>query len=906
MAEVVAVVASGAGLASLALQLAEGVKRLRQRHRNAAGLLGDLSTLVEDLDLITKQLNGLEADTHDILEQQMGPIILERCRRRSEILTERLTKLTANIPTGPSRMNAVRAVVRSKRWNTELEELRNAVSGVQLELLQYCIPIQHAHVCSQSASDINVYRLYLIHQNIAMKKLLRIADPENSDGDSSRNPVSPTSERHDDVLPRISNIPRHRFSHCAVRSCHCSCHITRSVGGRFWRLQYTPFANIFNTCDNARCSVQRYRVNLRAALSHFGVGWAVVFGLDMMVEPGKYWLQPVLQVERVVNRTAPGFVILMKLSENLLKWNEAEIQFRELYRSDPAFVNQVDPQGRGYLEKILSYGGWGCYGTEIESQIRLLRFLVEELHLIKGVDSPSLMYNCASFSSTNRHLEIIEAVTSLGCDFSTTASPSFESWPEPCVHDPELACFVRMMPEDPFYLEYMGIILKSNPDFGDSPPIHNAILHGSKEDFRVIIQKTQPLEENVNFLGQSPLHISVRYPERLDILLAAGHDASVRDKNGITPLMYAAAMNISEAVTALINHGADLFMRDKLNDYDFIMYAAVRHHWSLVWCAIDLISSNDRSLLPRLFPSIFLASGRDCFLAHDPKSLTEGWKKYWLKVFSKVTSLDICFEDGGTLMHVVDSCLLANMLVNSGFAKFNHRNNLGEHSLFAIARFLDPVLFRQFIAKGALVNITNNQGQTVLHGLLGLLHDPENRKKKELLEILDILLDSGAKIGIRDHCSCNCSPSGCLPGSSLEFDLVEILHTQVYNGFWVFEWLLILEERGLLVEAKDFALSVFRQTYYKEAGFRHACCRSNSAGEHDDTEEEFWDIGKQIQWEDLRDKMSDWAERDYQEVKYGLMVHLQQRQSAKKREMESEKQNQSGRRHETSASYYKR
>lgn len=355
MAEVVAVVASGAGLASLALQLAEGVKRLRQRHRNAAGLLGDLSTLVEDLDLITKQLNGLEADTHDILEQQMGPIILERCRRRSEILTERLTKLTANIPTGPSRMNAVRAVVRSKRWNTELEELRNAVSGVQLELLQYCIPIQHAHVCSQSASDINVYRLYLIHQNIAMKKLLRIADPENSDGDSSRNPVSPTSERHDDVLPRISNIPRHRFSHCAVRSCHCSCHITRSVGGRFWRLQYTPFANIFNTCDNARCSVQRYRVNLRAALSHFGVGWAVVFGLDMMVEPGKYWLQPVLQVERVVNRTAPGFVILMKLSENLLKWNEAEIQFRELYRSDPAFVNQVDPQGRGYLEVGISF-----------------------------------------------------------------------------------------------------------------------------------------------------------------------------------------------------------------------------------------------------------------------------------------------------------------------------------------------------------------------------------------------------------------------------------------------------------------------------------------------------------------------------------------------------------------------
>lgn len=73
------------------------------------------------------------------------------------------------------------------------------------------------------------------------------------------------------------------------------------------------------------------------------------------------------------------------------------------------------------------------------------------------------MYSCASFNSENRHLKMVDAVTSLGCDFSTTPSPSFESWPQPCVHDPELAAYVRIIPEDPFYLEYMGIVLKSNP-----------------------------------------------------------------------------------------------------------------------------------------------------------------------------------------------------------------------------------------------------------------------------------------------------------------------------------------------------------------------------------------------------------------------------------------------------------
>lgn len=188
-----------------------------------------------------------------------------------------------------------------------------------------------------------------------MKKLLRNAAPEDSDGDSSHIRVSPTGKPHDDTLPPITNIPRYRFAHCTVRSCHCSCHITRVVGGRFWRLQYAPLANIFNTCDNVRCSAQRYRVGLRVALSRFGVRWAVILGLDMTVEPGKYWLQPVLQVERVVNYTAPGFVILEKLSEQLLEWDKAELQFRELYRSDPTFVNQVDPQGMGYLEVGFSF-----------------------------------------------------------------------------------------------------------------------------------------------------------------------------------------------------------------------------------------------------------------------------------------------------------------------------------------------------------------------------------------------------------------------------------------------------------------------------------------------------------------------------------------------------------------------
>ncbi|KAK7414981.1 hypothetical protein QQX98_006214 [Neonectria punicea] len=70
--------------------------------------------------------------------------------------------------------------------------------------------------------------------------------------------------------------------------------------------------------------------------------------------------------------------------------------------------------------------------------------------------------------------------------------------------------------------------------------------------------------------GQTPL-LDVHYPSRLRFLLVCGHDVCVRDKNGITPLMYAAAMNLSEAVKILIEHDADLFSRENLENYDFII-----------------------------------------------------------------------------------------------------------------------------------------------------------------------------------------------------------------------------------------------------------------------------------------------------------------------------------------------
>jgi len=94
----------------------------------------------------------------------------------------------------------------------------------------------------------------------------------------------------------------------------------------------------------------RHRLQFRAAFSQLGIPWAVILGVDLTVELGKFTLCPTLQLQRVVKYTSPGFEILWKLKEEALSWDDAEAQFRELYRMDPTFGSQVDPSGSGYLE----------------------------------------------------------------------------------------------------------------------------------------------------------------------------------------------------------------------------------------------------------------------------------------------------------------------------------------------------------------------------------------------------------------------------------------------------------------------------------------------------------------------------------------------------------------------------
>jgi hypothetical protein len=153
-----------------------------------------------------------------------------------------------------------------------------------------------------------------------------------------------------DNSPGTTMTYQHGIIQCSPCSCSCSCHKKRTISGIFWRLQYSPLAETFKACDNPACSARRYHFDLRVALYRYGIPLKATLGFDLITEPGRYSLQPCLQIETVVNFDAPGFVILDKLVFEEIDWTTAEAMLKDLYKSCPGFVNQVDPLGRGYLE----------------------------------------------------------------------------------------------------------------------------------------------------------------------------------------------------------------------------------------------------------------------------------------------------------------------------------------------------------------------------------------------------------------------------------------------------------------------------------------------------------------------------------------------------------------------------
>lgn len=401
------------------------------------------------------------------------------------------------------------------------------------------------------------------------------------------------------------------------------------------------------------------------------------------------------------------------------------------------------------------------------------------------------------------------------------------------------------------------------------------MLCESDEDFAIQVKKTsRPLEQHVNVWGHTALHLAVYQPSRVAYLLAAGHEVDPRDKDGYTPLMYAAQASMPETTIKLMEHGACLLTGN--DDFitsvlDFVLHS---RNWDLFWKILDFSATTEPNMTSQLIPHIlpyFL--DEECYSAHESDGTRNGCLNFWTRLVSKLNGPNTLFDDGATLMDFVRHPDQARALIELGFDKFNHRDDYGWNCLYSIVGLADLSLFRVAVAHGADINLRSNSGSSVLHKLLECIERSDGTDLVGLLGILDFLMDQGADIFSRDPCSCRCSSGDRLPGSHLDTVALDL---EVGWLAW-FECLEVLEERNMVAKAKAIALASLRRACFDETGLHHtssSCHSFRSNDEAEDINDRFWDISERIKVDEFESRMRDLAERDYVDMKLEVMAFL--------------------------------
>lgn len=141
---------------------------------------------------------------------------------------------------------------------------------------------------------------------------------------------------------------------CCNGKCHCRCHKSYKIEGRFWSIEVPQFSRMLMRCDRPYCRIRRHRQSCRLALSRLGIPIALVMTLEIGQTPNGYSIAPSLEYPSIREYTSPGFEVMWKLEKFLISLEEAKASLQDLFRRREVDVLDVDPAGRGWLEVILA------------------------------------------------------------------------------------------------------------------------------------------------------------------------------------------------------------------------------------------------------------------------------------------------------------------------------------------------------------------------------------------------------------------------------------------------------------------------------------------------------------------------------------------------------------------------
>jgi ankyrin repeat protein len=339
------------------------------------------------------------------------------------------------------------------------------------------------------------------------------------------------------------------------------------------------------------------------------------------------------------------------------------------------------------------------------------------------------------------------------------------------------------------------------------------------------------LTEEKNFLQQSVLHISVNKPNTLELLLSHGFAEIVDagDRDGTTPLMYAAAYGKSSSAITLLRAGADPWLFSDTKEL-YLGHALERGHFDLIEDIVKFHMAKEDPAMAQLTLDVALhyyvwrnKSFIDLSSACLRKLLELGARPKWVT------------DKGNTLFHAINSVKTASILLEFSFPPTNCRNAIGHTPLMVLSWLLDVDLVRKLLSAGVLINERDSSGLTVFEHLFransSRCSDSFCYRRCGVttwvptFQIAFDLHQAGADFGSSDFCTCHCSSQGC---TALQF-LFPSIHSDGGRRHnlrwlpWTIEHFLLL--RGLHKGGLQILIkSLIRRQRFDEIGLTHTCC----------------------------------------------------------------------------------
>ncbi|KAL3468596.1 hypothetical protein BJX64DRAFT_295762 [Aspergillus heterothallicus] len=739
MAEVVGVVSAGVGIAAFLLEVTRTIKRLRSASKFNRDNAGvEVEFIIRRLEVLEQVLLSLK----DVSGTTALGLAIDNCCSAYKDIDITLQQVIERL-----------IQFRGHRWRIG----------------------KHT---GRTKEDLSEARKMLDVLGVNMR--LAIADSS---------PTTVTQSNYE-----ASALLQQRNFDCARIHCHCSCHMMRRRSDRLWSIEYSPWSLFSNSCDTPQCTATRYRWSLQSALSRYGIPFKVCAGLEIIAGAGTYSLKPALRVDSVVRYTSPGFETIWRFKQGCITLSEAQDTFRELAKSGRSLKSHINPGGRNYVQELLCTGP--AFGQHQDDQFKLLKFLVREIGINLATLDQKFLVCCVKWIGESCHITLLETILEYGFDPSCNNSPVYEEWPSTC----SPSWISEQCTPDPFFVEYLAMLSEACPGFAGSTPLHDMVLRNDKKAVISLLSRPKLLTQK-NFLGQTALHLAIGNLDVVQSLIDAGHDMNVTDRQGNTPLMYAAAIGDTSTVELLLSKGADPFLEDDRDARNFIAYAAFRGQWQLITHALMIIQSH------------YSQTDMDYFV------------KLWAYIMTdcNITFYDHRGTDDNNLLHYIATREDAEILVKHSFRLFNLPNSKGQTAMFSLAHMLDVELIKLLLDNGADIHHVYRKGRTILFSLFSRLSS-SNHGIWDAVDSIKVCLCEGLDIFQSDECRCACSPGGCfLPAAfDLTFPCYSVRQKPSY--VWGLELISLVEETKGLDDSKRVLLGLLRRAYSDKVEITHVCC----------------------------------------------------------------------------------